>query len=71
MEDLLKEEQVTIGVLDQQAQELLGKTKDVHAEAETRIDACATLQADLERRLPVGAGSGGEREGAAGESGGD
>jgi hypothetical protein len=33
MEDLLKGEQVTIGVLDQQAWGLLEETREAHAEA--------------------------------------
>jgi hypothetical protein len=51
MEDLQKEEQVTIGVLDQKAQKLLKETMEAHAEADARVDACANLQVDLERRV--------------------
>jgi hypothetical protein len=49
MEDLLKEEQVAIGVVDQKAQKLLKETKEAHAKADARIDACVKLQVDLER----------------------
>jgi polyhydroxyalkanoate synthesis regulator phasin len=49
MEDLLKEEQVTIGVLDQKAQKHLKETMEAHDEVDARVDDCAKLQADLER----------------------
>jgi chromosome segregation ATPase len=49
MEDLLKEEKVDIGVLDQQARELLEETREANDEADTHINACAKLQANLEQ----------------------
>jgi hypothetical protein len=49
MEDLLKDEQVTIGVLDQKAQKHLKETMEAHDEVDARVDDCAKLQADLER----------------------
>jgi hypothetical protein len=48
MEYLLKQEEVTIGLLDQEAWDLLEKTKKTHAEADALADTCAKLQADLE-----------------------
>jgi hypothetical protein len=43
MEKVLKEEQVTIGQLDQSTQELLEKTKETHAKVDARVSSCAKL----------------------------
>jgi hypothetical protein len=40
MEKVLKEEQVTIGRLNQSTQKLLEKTKEAHAKADAHINAC-------------------------------
>jgi hypothetical protein len=47
MEDLLKQEQDTIGVLDQKAQKLMEDTMEAHAKAYARVATCTKLQADL------------------------
>jgi hypothetical protein len=51
MEDLLKEEQVAISILDYKAQKLLKDAKELHAAAEARANANIKLQEDLKRRV--------------------
>jgi hypothetical protein len=51
MEDLLTEEQVAIGVLDQKAQKLLKDAKELHAVAEAYVNANIKLQEDLNWRV--------------------
>jgi hypothetical protein len=47
MEDLLTEEQVAIGVLDQKAQKLLKDANELHVVAEAYVNANIKLQEDL------------------------
>jgi peroxiredoxin family protein len=49
MDDLLKQEQIAISVLDQKAQKLLKDIEEAHAEVDARVAACAKLQVDLEQ----------------------
>jgi uncharacterized protein (DUF3084 family) len=49
VEDLLKEDQVTIGVLDQKAQKHLTNTEEIHATAEAHANTNIKLQEDLNR----------------------
>jgi hypothetical protein len=51
MEDLLKQEQVTIGVLEHKAQKLMEDTMEAHAKADARVANCTKLQADLARHV--------------------
>jgi hypothetical protein len=53
MEKVLKEEQVTIGKLDQLTQDLLEKAEETHAEASQHVNTCARLQEELEWRVSV------------------
>jgi hypothetical protein len=43
MESMLKQEQVTIGVLDQKARRLLQDTGETHVEADAHVEAYTKL----------------------------
>jgi hypothetical protein len=47
MEVVLKQEEVSIGMLDAQAKGLMEKAKDLYADAEARVDATIKQQEEL------------------------
>jgi DNA repair exonuclease SbcCD ATPase subunit len=53
MEDLLKEEQVAIGVLKKKAHKLLKDAKELHAAAKARANTNIKQQEDLNQRVDV------------------
>jgi chromosome segregation ATPase len=48
MEEVLKEEQVTISRLNLRTQELLEEAKEAHVKADAHVSACAKLPEDLD-----------------------
>jgi flagellar biosynthesis/type III secretory pathway chaperone len=50
LEEVLKEEQVTISQLDKKTRDLLQQAKEAHVTADARVSACAKLQEDLDHR---------------------
>jgi hypothetical protein len=53
MEEVFKEEQITIGRLDRRTRELQEETKEAHAIADAHISACAKLLEDLDQCVGV------------------